>query len=265
VVSRCQVWRPPYCYRWTVLIAVVITVVGLTVWAVQPGAGGAPAGTAHSPAGQALSPAVGASTPSAAIPGLVTHAAGDGKVVALTFDDGPHPHYTPQVLALLAEHHAVATFCMVGYQAARYPELVRRVAAAGMRLCAHSMTHDEQLPTRPAPSMEAEIVGGRAVLVAAAGPDTAVDHFRAPAGNWSERVQLVASRNNMKSLSWSVDSRDWTQPGAAQILATVQREVQPGAVVLLHDGGGQRDQTVAALTELLPWLIAQGYTFGIPD
>lgn len=261
VVSRYQVWRPPYCYRWSALIAVVTMIVWLTAWAVQPDAGSSAAG---SPASQAP-PATGrAPTLPAAMPGLVTSAAGDGKVVALTFDDGPHPQYTPQVLALLAQHRAVATFCMVGYQAARYPELVRQVAAAGMRLCAHSMSHDEQLPTRPASSIEAEIVGSRAVLVAAAGPDTAVDHFRAPAGNWSEHVQLVATHGNMKSLSWSVDSHDWTQPGAAQILATVQRDVQPGAVVLLHDGGGRREQTIAALTELLPWLVAQGYTFGVP-
>jgi Predicted xylanase/chitin deacetylase len=68
----------------------------------------------------------------------------------------------------------------------------------------------------------------------------------------------------MWPLGWSVDPQDWTWPGAAAIVATVQRQMHPGAIVLLHDGGGQRDQTLAALDQLLPWFVAQGYRFGFP-
>lgn len=68
----------------------------------------------------------------------------------------------------------------------------------------------------------------------------------------------------MRPLSWSVDSHDWHQPGTAQIVSSIVRDVRPGAVILLHDGGGRRDQTIQALTQLLPWLIDQGYRFEFP-
>lgn len=184
------------------------------------------------------------------------------RVVALTFDDGPDPHWTPRVLDLLRRHGAVATFCVVGSQVARHEDLVRAVAAAGMRLCDHSRSHDEQLSTRPPAQIAGEIVGTRDAIWAAA--DVHVGYFRAPGGYWSPELQRIAAENRMQPLGWSVDPRDWRQPGAAAIVETVQQQVRPGAVVLLHDGGGPRGQTVEALEQLLPWLIAQGYRFGFP-
>ncbi|HEV7452015.1 MAG TPA: polysaccharide deacetylase family protein [Pseudonocardiaceae bacterium] len=186
------------------------------------------------------------------------------RVVALTFDDGPDPENTPQVLALLAQYRVVATFCMIGAKAARHPELVRAVVAAGMRLCDHTATHNQHLAHRPEPQIEAEIVGGRADLLTAAGSDVTIEYFRAPAGRWSEPMRHIAARHGMKPLSWSVDPRDWSRPGVAQIVTAVQQQVQPGAVIVMHDGGGQRDQTVAALATLLPWLVGQGYQFDVP-
>ena len=195
---------------------------------------------------------------------LIRHTAHAHRVVALTFDDGPDPEHTPQVLALLARYRAVATFCLIGSEAARHPELVRQVVAAGMRMCAHSVTHDPHLMYQPEPRIEAEIVNSRTDIRAAAGSPVAVDYFRAPAGRWSDAMLHLAARNGMKPLAWSVDPRDWSCPDAAQIVATVQQQIHPGAVILLHDGGGRRDQTVAALAELLPWLVAQGYQFDVP-
>jgi peptidoglycan/xylan/chitin deacetylase (PgdA/CDA1 family) len=183
-------------------------------------------------------------------------------VVALTFDDGPDPRWTPQVLDLLAEHGAVATFCVVGEKAAKHPELVRRVVEAGMRLCDHSHTHDDQLPTRSVERMTEEILDTHRDLVDLAA--VPVPYFRAPGGNWSDPMLQMAADAAMQPLGWSVDPRDWRKPGAAAIVAAVQDQVHPGAIVLLHDGGGQRGQTVAALEQLLPWLTAQGYAFGFP-
>lgn len=208
-------------------------------------------------------------------PDLIRHAPQDTRdnpdgprVVVLTFDDGPHPEYTPQVLDLLARHNAVATFCMLGSEVRRYPHLVRDVVAAGMRLCAHTITHDQNLVTWPEAQITAEIVGSRdAILDALTAADAAtvsVDYFRAPYGIWSEPVQRIAAQHGMRPLSWSVDPRDWSRPGAGQIVAHVRQHVEPGSVILLHDGGGNREQTVAALEELLPWLVEQGYQFDIP-
>jgi peptidoglycan-N-acetylglucosamine deacetylase len=259
---RYPVLRPPYIYRWAVLITTLSTVVTLAVMALQSGVDGAPAGlVAHPTPLPAPSPTTGTGPVPAE---LVRHAAAPGRVVALTFDDGPHPESTPQVLALLARYGAVATFCVVGVEAQRHPSVVRAVAAAGMTLCSHTVSHDGNLPGRTDAEIEAEIVGGRQAILSAAGAGTAVPYFRAPAGNWSPRIQDIAARHGMKPLSWSVDSRDWQHPGTAQIVSAVQQAVRPGAVVLMHDGGGHRDQTVAALAQLLPWLVAQGYTFAAP-
>lgn len=181
------------------------------------------------------------------------------KTVALTFDDGPDPTWTPQVLELLARYRAVATFCVVGDLARAHPALVHRVVDAGMRLCDHSRTHDERLATRLPAQLTDEIVGTQEEL----GP-AEVHYFRAPGGNWSPEMLRIAVGHGMQPLGWSVDSQDWQRSGTPAIVATVEREMHPGAIVLLHDGGGNRSESVAALAELLPWLIAQGYLFTFP-
>lgn len=264
---RYQVLRPPFCYRWAGLIVGLVTFpVGLlVVLSLFAGALSSPELVVSAPA-QSLPPNdhETATPPAAVSADMVRHTARTDRVVALTFDDGPHPEHTPQVLALLARYHAVATFCMIGSEAARHPELVRAVVAAGMRLCDHTVSHDLRLVDRPESQIEAEILDGRAELLAAAGSDVTIDYFRAPGGRWSESMQQIAAGHGMRPLSWSMDPRDWSRPGVAQIVTTVQQQVQPGAVILLHDGGKQRDQTVAALAELLPWFVEQGYQFDVP-
>jgi peptidoglycan/xylan/chitin deacetylase (PgdA/CDA1 family) len=198
-------------------------------------------------------------TPPGGVPAVVTGVEGVPSVtrtVALTFDDGPDPRWTPRVLQLLASHRAVATFCVVGEKAARHPELVRAIVDAGMDLCDHTHAHAID-PAAPGPELAHDD------LVDLAG--TEVPWFRAPGGVWSEAVQRVAGARGMHPLGWSVDSRDWTRPGSAAIVEQVQRHMHSGAVVLLHDGGGRRDQTVAALEELLPWLAARCYVTTFPD
>jgi peptidoglycan/xylan/chitin deacetylase (PgdA/CDA1 family) len=193
------------------------------------------------------------------VPAVVTGVEGAppiARTVALTFDDGPDPRWTPQVLDLLARHHAVATFCLVGENATRHPELVRAIVDAGMQLCDHSHRHEID-PSRPGAGMAHDD------LATLAGTD--VPWFRAPGGVWSAAVQRAAADHGMRPLGWNVDSRDWTRPGVAAIVERVQQQVRPGAVALLHDGGGRRDQTVAALEELLPWLAARCYATTFPD
>jgi peptidoglycan/xylan/chitin deacetylase (PgdA/CDA1 family) len=191
----------------------------------------------------------------------------DGRTVALTFDDGPDPRWTPRVLAVLQRHGAVATFCMVGHRAAEHEALVEQVVDAGMRLCDHSRTHDDQLPDREQARIADEVVGAGADLSAAAG-GAPVEWFRAPGGNWSPEVAGLAADHGMQPLGWNVDPRDWERPDAAAIVAAVQQQLREqapdGAIVLLHDGGGPRGETVAALEQLIPWLAAQGYRFGFP-
>jgi len=187
---------------------------------------------------------------------------GRGRTVVLTFDDGPDPLWTPQVLDLLRRHDAVATFCVVSGQARKHEELLDEIVGAGMRLCNHTRTHPPDLTLTPPAQQRAEIVGARADLAAAT--DAPVAYFRAPGGHWSPSVLELAAEQGMQPLGWSVDLRDWERLGAPAMLDTLEQHVHPGAVVLLHDGGGDRAQTVEALEVMLPWLVDEGYRFTFP-
>lgn len=255
---RSQVLKPPYVYRWAVLIAGVVLIIALVLQALRPDP--EVADRAH-----VAPPAAAAKKPAPVAADVVRQLRTGDKVVALTFDDGPHAEYTHQVLDLLAEYDAVATFCMVGAQVRLHPDVVGDVVDAGMRLCNHTVRHDERLSRRPAAAIERDMHETNDLLHAAAGDDTPIRYFRAPGGNWTPAVERAAARNGMRPLGWSVDPRDWSRPGAAAIVAAVKRTVQPGSVILLHDGGGRRDQSVAALRVLLPWLAGQGYRFDFPE
>jgi len=177
------------------------------------------------------------------------------KTVALTFDDGPNPRYTPQILAILARTHTPATFFMIGSQAAAHPALVRRAGAAA-QVGGHTWHHARLDRLSPA-AVVAEVDCTDRLLARLAGHP--VQAVRPPDGAYTKTVvELLAARGVVTTL-WTVDSRDWARPGVARILASVARELRPGAIVLFHDGGGDRSQTVAALPGVLVLLAARGY------
>jgi peptidoglycan/xylan/chitin deacetylase (PgdA/CDA1 family) len=184
--------------------------------------------------------------------------------VALTFDDGPATMWTRRVLEVLRRHHHVrATFCMIGQQAAARPWLVREVVRAGHSLCDHTWDHDLDLKKRTDHRILRDIRwGARAVRRATHG--IAPTFFRAPGGNWSPRIERDARQSGMTPLAWTVDPEDWTRPGVHRIVHTVLSELRPGGVILLHDGGGDRRQTIGALRILLHRLPKLGYHFVLP-
>ncbi|MGW6914154.1 polysaccharide deacetylase family protein [Kitasatospora sp. NPDC054939] len=194
---------------------------------------------------------------------VVRSTASGGRSVALTFDDGPGGA-TGAVLDLLAQYGARATFCLVGQQVRAHPEMVRRILAAGHRLCNHSAGHPQPFAKLSHDQAVRQIEEAERAIVEAGGPGTQVAWFRAPGGGFTADNQRIAADHGLRPLGWSVDPRDWSRPGAAAVVATVQRELRPGGVVLLHDGGGERSQTVEALRQLLPWLAGQGYRFDFP-
>jgi peptidoglycan-N-acetylglucosamine deacetylase len=173
--------------------------------------------------------------------------------VALTFDDGPSPVWTPRILKLLAKYHVHATFCMIGEQVAEYPYLVREVVAAGDTLCNHSWDHDEFMDHSSAHHIRAEMTRTLAALHKAA-PGAPVRYYRQPGGNWSRAIVATARSLGMSPLDWSVDPADWQKPPAADIVHDVKSTTHPGSIILDHDGGGDRSRTYAALTTLLPYL-----------
>lgn len=178
-----------------------------------------------------------------------------GGAVALTFDDGPDPRFTPQVLALLATYHLHATFCMVGIHAREYPWLVRAVVAGGNSLCNHTYSHDEHLGRRTPAQIAADLRDTDDAIVAATGRRPRF--FRAPAGNWTPTLISAAGSDGMVPLGWSVDPRDWARPGVPSIVGTTLAELHPGGILLMHDGFGHREESVAALRLLLPALAAR--------
>jgi peptidoglycan/xylan/chitin deacetylase (PgdA/CDA1 family)/sulfur carrier protein ThiS len=173
------------------------------------------------------------------------------RAVALTFDDGPSPEYTPRILAMLRRLHVHATFFAIGYLADQYPDLIRSELHAGMTLGNHSYNHPEvppfdQLPLR---LIEDEIeLGAQSLRRAGADPRL----FRPPGGGFSAAVVRAAEQQGERIVLWSVDPRDW-QPGATarQIARNVLTAVRPGSIIELHDGGGDRSATIAALPTIV--------------
>jgi peptidoglycan/xylan/chitin deacetylase (PgdA/CDA1 family) len=199
---------------------------------------------------------------------VVLTAASKGRLssprqIALTFDDGPNPVWTPKVLALLARAHVHATFCLIGRQAVQYPELVRAIVAGGHTLCNHTFDHDEHLPSRPAAVQRQDLVKAQQAITKASG-GVVPRLYRAPGGSWSPQVEQLARGLHMTPLKWNVDPRDWAKPGTNAIIAVTLAQLRPGGMVLLHDGGGGREQTYAALAFLLNRLPQLHFTYGIP-
>ena len=186
-----------------------------------------------------------------------------GTNIALTIDDGPDPTYTPLMLALLSRYNISATFCVIGVRAAANPTLVARVAGAGHQIANHTYTHPLNLPgltpaqIRDQISRTSDTLSG---LTAGARPTL----FRAPGGNWSPTVLAACKTAGLRPLDWSVDPRDWSQPGVQHITQVILTNTRPGAIILNHDGGGNRQQTLDALGIALPRLIDAGYTFTQP-
>jgi peptidoglycan-N-acetylglucosamine deacetylase len=183
------------------------------------------------------------------------------KLVALTLDDGPDPTHTPAVLALLRKHGIRATFFLVGENAAEHPALVREIVGEGHHLANHTWTHPD-LRRLSDSQIRDELERTSDVLQAAAGKP--LTWFRAPGGDFSPVALRTCSELGMRAMGWSVDPRDWARPGISHITDRVLKAVRPGSIVLNHDGGGDRSQTIAALRTYLPVLIDDGYQFTAP-
>jgi peptidoglycan-N-acetylglucosamine deacetylase len=184
-----------------------------------------------------------------------------GSHVALTFDDGPHPVHTPRLLSVLREHGVTAVFCLWGAHALAHPEIVRAIVADGHALGNHAMHHDD-MTDWPAERVRADLEATSAAIRAAV-PGAAVPYFRAPYGRWGCSPE-VARRLGMVPLGWRLAVEDWEPPGTAELLRRLETGITPGSVVLLHDGGGDRGQTVEAVDLLVPRLRSRGWRFTQP-
>ncbi|MEW6523657.1 MAG: polysaccharide deacetylase family protein [Bacillota bacterium] len=197
--------------------------------------------------------------PSTLAPEVVLRGPGTRRAVAITFDDGPDPVSTPQVLETLGREGVVATFFLVGNRAELYPHLVRDIAARGHEIGNHTFSHP-RLDQMTRPEVQAEILQTSRVLEQTA--RMPVRWFRPPYGRFDETVLDVAHRAGLRTALWSVDSRDWDGRPASSIQARVAAGIQPGAIILLHCAGGATEdfwQTVVALPSIIAFLKANGY------
>jgi peptidoglycan/xylan/chitin deacetylase (PgdA/CDA1 family) len=182
------------------------------------------------------------------------------NAVALTIDDGPHPVWTPKLLDLLAEFEVPATFHLIGQQVTELPAIVQRIAMAGHQLADHTVTHPLTPPLTKLPSkkIEEEILGGHDRIAQATG--ISPKFFRSPGGWWNQQVFDVATAHGMTCLDWQVDPRDWSRPGIGHITGSLLA-AKASDILLCHDGGGDRSQTIAALRTVIPALKQRGLTF----
>ncbi|MGW0607961.1 polysaccharide deacetylase family protein [Streptomyces sp. NPDC002640] len=186
---------------------------------------------------------------------------GLGRTVVLTFDDGPDPRYTPQVLKTLREHRIHAMFFVCGNMAKANPDLVRQMTDEGHVIGNHTWSHP--LLTRLSRSaVRSEMERTSEVVEKTCGARPA--WFRAPYGAWNRDAYRFGAELGMEPMAWTVDTLDWRAPGVGAITATVEKQASPGAVVLSHDAGGNRTQSVQALRRYLPRLLDEGYHIAVP-
>jgi peptidoglycan-N-acetylglucosamine deacetylase len=193
---------------------------------------------------------------------FLAHGDRSSPLVALTFDDGPHPPYTTEILDILREYEVPATFYCIGMRVAAYPEITKRIVAEGHALGNHSWSH-AFLPDLGDDDVYAQVRLTTAASTKATG--AAPTSFRPPYGGRSPRVLRVLAGLGQVTVLWDVDSRDWSRPGARYVAERVLDRARAGSIVLLHDGGGDRSQTVAALPRLITGLRERGHRLATVD
>ncbi len=181
-----------------------------------------------------------------------------GRLLAITFDDGPDPRWTPQVLDVLARHQVRATFFLIGERAQAYPRIAERITRAGHAVGNHTMHHPHPFATLPPSRVHQEIQQGQDAIAQATG--AAPRLFRAPAGNWSTNILRQVEDAGLRAVDWSVDPKDWRSPPPSRIVRALLRS-RGGDVMLCHDGGGDRSATVRAVDVALGILRDRGAEF----
>ncbi|MDX2156486.1 MAG: polysaccharide deacetylase family protein [Hyphomicrobiaceae bacterium] len=176
--------------------------------------------------------------------------------IALTFDDGPDPTYTAQVLSVLATWNVPATFFVLGQEVEERPGVVQSIAAAGHLVANHSYDHPD-LTTLNASQITSQLTRTSDAIFNAIGERPA--YFRPPYGSYDAEVESVVDALGMQMVLWTVDTNDWAMPGVNAIVQSVLAGATDQGVVLMHDGGGNRSQTVSALSQIIPGLQSMGY------
>ncbi len=200
-----------------------------------------------------MSQSVLASTPTS---DTTRHVKTSEKVVALTFDDGPSEPYTQQILSVLNKNNVKGTFYVLGGNAKEYPKIVKQIMNEGHELGNHSMYHDK-MKNRSVEKIYNDISSVDAIL-RNLGYQKEIT-FRAPFGITSDNLHAALVKLNKRMVLFTFLPQDWTNISSKQIHDNVMKELKPGLIITLHDGGKRRDNTVKATQMLIDSLKQQGY------
>ncbi|MFJ2172321.1 polysaccharide deacetylase family protein [Streptomyces sp. NPDC087851] len=184
-----------------------------------------------------------------------------GHTMVLTFDDGPDPAYTPGILRTLRDHDVRAMFFVCGEMVDVHRDLLREIADDGHVIGNHSWSHP-QMTKLTRSGIRGELERTSEVVEETVG--AAPLWYRAPYGAWNRHSFELGAEMGMEPLAWTVDSLDWTTPGTRTIVRRVLDGAGPGVVILSHDAGGDRSQSVTALRRYLPRLLDEGYRIAVP-
>ncbi len=177
------------------------------------------------------------------------------REIALTFDDGPSI-YTPRLMAVLRHFHAPATFFEIGQQIPRRAATTRSQSAAGYWIGDHTETHADLAALRAGAQREQIVAPGQQLGRVGVGFPRL---FRPPYGAFNRTTLALLHQLRMLAVLWTIDTNDWRRPGVKAILRAAIGGAQPGAIILMHDGGGERSQTIAALPRIIRALRRRGY------
>ncbi len=189
---------------------------------------------------------------------VYSHAVTNEKLIALTFDDGPHPYRTDEILDILKEFGIKATFFVIGKNAEAYPKKLKRIASEGHEMGNHTYSHlasgkaDPEMLTKELEHTEKiiyDITGARPIT------------FRPPTGYCNSVTLKSAAEMNYKIIVWTVDTRDWAHNSVGNIVDTVKKKAQSGSIILMHDFIAGRSPTPEALRKIIPYLLGEGYEF----
>lgn len=198
--------------------------------------------------------------PGVARPGITSRVDTSQRAVTLTFDDGPHPVFTPAILEILDQYHVKATFFMIGERMGKYPGLVREVHERGHEIANHTYTHPNDLRALPVVTLTDELERTNELIHKITGKECTL--FRPPRGILNSRLVQEISSQGYEIYLWTVSADNRNAPTPELMCARVEKRIQPGGIILLHDGRiPSRIKDVAATRLIIKRLTEKGYRF----
>lgn len=180
------------------------------------------------------------------------------KKVALTFDDGPHPRYTEQILSILKQYNITATFFIIGINAENYPETLKTIANTNCEIANHTFSH-KNVRNMSSEEIKNEILRCEEAIFNIAGVHTAL--FRPPEGACVSQVKSAVKNLNYNMILWSIDTRDWAHNPSQAIADDIISNIKDGDIILMHDYISGINTTCEALRIIIPKLLNEGYEF----